>query len=247
MKNLYYISGIFLMILCGIFSYYILTSMFLLFYIVLIIPFYGISIGLVMYSNQSAKIKWLTLLTPAVAILTWVIYTHINYQNSLHKSPLLILIPEDLKGEINIVIQQEMGIEPKIENGKQILEVPEDGILLLKSDIEASYYASIDYYLVNKKGGRTRINTIVAPQDKEKGIPSLLNYEDETFYHDFEKNTSFTFSSNYEEITWRELAIIKKDSVLVDDMSQPLVEVNSHELREKQFERITQKIKQLKK
>jgi hypothetical protein len=69
------------------------------------------------------------------------------------------LIPKDFEGTFRVIYGEKCGINPSFENGRRILNIPDNGILIIQPKFEAG---TIDheYYLVDKKGNRKKINMI---------------------------------------------------------------------------------------
>ena len=71
-------------------------------------------------------------------------------------TPETFLIPENFQGTLRVVYGEECGIKPNIENGRRILQIPENGVLIIQPEFVSG---TIDhqYYLINGNGQKTKI------------------------------------------------------------------------------------------
>ncbi len=83
------------------------------------------------------------------------------------------LIPNDFEGEFRIIYGEKCGINPAIENGRRVLQIPANGILIIQPDFEAG---AIDheYYLVDKNGKRQKINMLWDYKQRTTKSPGVL-------------------------------------------------------------------------
>lgn len=58
------------------------------------------------------------------------------------------------------------------ENGRQILQFPETGILILNEKFDGGI--NNEYYLIDKSGKRTKIDEIIDFKDNTKKLPFIL-------------------------------------------------------------------------
>jgi hypothetical protein len=65
------------------------------------------------------------------------------------------LIPSDFEGEFRVVYGEECGINPPIDNGRRVLTIPDNGILIIQPEFEAGTI-NHEYYIVDKNGSRER-------------------------------------------------------------------------------------------
>jgi hypothetical protein len=67
------------------------------------------------------------------------------------------LIPNNFEGQFRIIYGETCGINPTTEDGRRVLRIPENGILIIQPKFEAG---TIDheYYLADKNGKRQKIN-----------------------------------------------------------------------------------------
>lgn len=86
--------------------------------------------------------------------------------------PKIFLIPSDYKGTCRIVFEEKCGVTPKEENGRQILKFQKSGLLILNTEID--YGIINDYYLVDKKGNKTKIAQILNAKDRVNKMPAII-------------------------------------------------------------------------
>jgi hypothetical protein len=84
-------------------------------------------------------------------------------------TPETFLIPVDFKGKIRIIYGEKCGINPLLENKRRILEIPDNGLLIIQPKFKAG---SIDhiYLSVDSTGKREELDHIYDFNDKSKGV-----------------------------------------------------------------------------
>ena len=140
----------------------------MVFFAIIGLPVFIIGILLILLSkrNIKTKITWIFSMI-ALVILFWPIWTKIN-----SGEPETYLIPENYSGKIKVVYGEDCGIEPSIENGRRILEIPENGILIIKPEFEGGII-NHEYYFVNKNNERTKIERYENHSDGTKSFPGV--------------------------------------------------------------------------
>lgn len=93
--------------------------------------------------------------------------------NSDNPEPETYLIPSDFKGEFRVVYNEKNGIEPKIENGRRIMKVPANGILIVKPEFRNG---TVDqqFFIVDENGNRKQLNNIIKYEDRTRLSPGVL-------------------------------------------------------------------------
>lgn len=83
------------------------------------------------------------------------------------------LIPNDFEGEFRVVYGEKCGINPPFENDRRVLNIPDNGILIIQPRFEAG---TIDheYFLVDKKGNRKKINVLWDYKQRTAELPGVL-------------------------------------------------------------------------
>jgi len=86
--------------------------------------------------------------------------------------PTTFLIPTKFEGSYKVIYGEECGINPPIENGRIILQIPASGILIIQSEFESGIIDH-EYYFIDKDSKRTKIENYDNYSDKAKNIPSV--------------------------------------------------------------------------
>lgn len=83
------------------------------------------------------------------------------------------LIPNNFEGQFRIIYGEKCGIDPPFEDGRRVLQIPENGILIIQPKFEAG---TIDheYYLVDKNGKRQKINMLWDYKQRTTKFPGVL-------------------------------------------------------------------------
>jgi hypothetical protein len=86
--------------------------------------------------------------------------------------PETFLIPTNFEGSFKVIYGEECGIMPPIENGRRILRIPANGILIVQPEFESGI---IDhkYYFIDNDGKRTKIEQYENYSDGTKNIPGV--------------------------------------------------------------------------
>jgi hypothetical protein len=163
---------------------------------------YAIGAFFVFVSKKPIKTKLLTTILPMVIYLpaTYLFLLAYNYT-----TPKTFLIPADYNGQIRIVYEEKCGVKMHKENGRQILQFPESGILILNEDFDGGI--NNDYYLVDENGRRRKVEEILNFDDSTKKLPYILVGGAGNLGSDGESK-GIKFSDFY---------LYNKDTVLVDN------------------------------
>ena len=86
--------------------------------------------------------------------------------------PKTFLIPTNFEGSFKVIYGEECGLNPPIENGRIILQIPANGILIVQPEFEGGI---IDhkYYFIDNDGKRTKIEQYENYTDGTKNIPGV--------------------------------------------------------------------------
>jgi hypothetical protein len=169
--------------------------------------FYGVftfAIGaiLIFLSKKSIKKKLLVTILPIIFYLptTYLFLLAYNYT-----PPKTFLIPADYEGIIRIVYEEKCGVEIRKENGRQILQFPESGILVLKEKFNGGI--NNEYFLIDKSGKRTKIEEVIDFNNSLKNIPFIVVAGGGTVNRE----------SNNKDITFTDFHLYSKDTAQIDD------------------------------
>lgn len=84
-----------------------------------------------------------------------------------------ILIPDGLVGEFRIVYGEKCGLSPKIENGRRVLEIPQNGVLIIQPEFEEGIIDR-QYYILDSDFNRAKINQLVNYEERKTRAPGVL-------------------------------------------------------------------------
>jgi hypothetical protein len=104
--------------------------------------------------------------------MMWYPLSILFFLNYGKTTPETFLIPSDFRGQFRVVYGEKCGINPPIENGRRILQIPNDGILIIRPEFE---YGWIDheYDFVDKNGKRIKIQS-TSDTIKNKSLPNII-------------------------------------------------------------------------
>jgi energy-coupling factor transporter transmembrane protein EcfT len=150
LKDIKYNIGLTLAILafiaCSI-SYYL---------IIFGLPVFLVGAILIFISKKSTATKLLSTILP---IVLWLPTTFVFLYFYGKTTPETYLIPKDFNGKFRVIYGEQCGIEPKEENGRRVLEIPDNGILIIKPEFEAGT-VDHEYYSVDKNGHRVKLTML---------------------------------------------------------------------------------------
>ena len=106
------------------------------------------------------------------------------------------LIPSTLQGKFRVVYGENCGVTPIVQNGRQILEIPSDGILLVKPNLEKGWRDQ-EFYFVTPQGLRKLIYANNKKADKGKPNIFVRGPASATYNFDKEGRKSEQLTFNY--------------------------------------------------
>lgn len=86
--------------------------------------------------------------------------------------PETFLIPSNFEGNFKVVYGENCGIKPPTENGRRILKIPANGILIVQPEFESGVIDH-EYYFLDKYGKRTKIKDYENYSNGTKNIPGI--------------------------------------------------------------------------
>jgi hypothetical protein len=162
--NLKFFLGIFIMF-CG------WVICFDIFMLTFGIPFFLIGTFLILTSPKKLLTKIIIIVIP---IVLWFVGFELILYAINKQTPVTILIPETYTDEFRIVEGETNGVMPEEENGRLILKVPANGILLIQPHLNLKTESGdIEYYFVDSQNHRTRISGMKALNVNVK-FPAVL-------------------------------------------------------------------------
>ena len=166
------------------------------------VPVFIVGTIFVIVSKKSTKTKLLTTILP---VITYLPLTYLFLLAYNHTSPKTFLIPAEYQGTLRIVYEERCGTKMKKENGRQIIQFPENGILILSEEFEGGI--NNEYYLVDKNGKRTKVDEFIDFKISKKKLPFVLIGGGGTFGAD-DKSKEIKFSDFY---------LYNKDTIQTDN------------------------------
>lgn len=111
---------------------------------------------------------------PLIMIATIIGIYAISFASSYltKPEPETFLIPANFDGKVRIVYGEECGNKPPIENGRRVLQIPDNGLLVIQPKFEAGIIDH-EYYFVDQNGKRTPIKQYENYSDGTKNIPGV--------------------------------------------------------------------------
>ena len=83
------------------------------------------------------------------------------------------LIPNDFEGEFIVIYGEKCGINPTFEEGRRLLKVPDNGVLIIQPAFKAGTIDN-EYYLVDRDGNRKRMNELWNYKLRKTQAPGVL-------------------------------------------------------------------------
>jgi len=112
---------------------------------------------------------------PLTAVLVTLVMSLLNFapMNNNNPTPETYLIPVDFKGEFRVVYNEKNGLEPKMEDGRRVMKVPANGILIVKPEFKNG---TVDqqFFMIDGNGNRKQLNNIVKYEDRSRLAPGVL-------------------------------------------------------------------------
>lgn len=68
------------------------------------------------------------------------------------------LIPADYEGKFVVVYGENCAGVPRMENEREVMEVPKSGVLIVQSNLDGNVFIDDEFYLVDEKGTRVKAN-----------------------------------------------------------------------------------------
>jgi hypothetical protein len=84
-----------------------------------------------------------------------------------------VLIPDNFEGDFRIVYGEKCGLNPKMENGRRVLEIPQNGLLIIQPAIETGIIDR-QYYILDSDFNRARINQLGDYKEGKTKAPGVL-------------------------------------------------------------------------
>ena len=113
-------------------------------------------------------------LLPITIVITIIGVYAISFASSYltKPEPETFFIPARFEGKIRIIYGEKCGITPKIEAGRRILQIPDNGILIIQPEFEAGIIDH-EYYFIDNNGTKTKIKQYENYSNGSKNIPGV--------------------------------------------------------------------------
>ena len=85
----------------------------------------------------------------------------------------LFLVPEGFSGPVRVAYGLASGIEPALENGRQVLPIPANGVLVIRPEYRAGMMDE-RYYFVAPNGQRRKIPVVYFYDDRKPGTAGIF-------------------------------------------------------------------------
>jgi hypothetical protein len=111
---------------------------------------------------------------PTILILSVISIYGLSFLSSYlsRPEPETFLIPTNFQGTFKVIYGEECGIMPPTENGRRILKIPANGILIIQPEFESGIIDH-EYYFIDEDGKRTRIEQYENYSNGTKNIPGV--------------------------------------------------------------------------
>jgi hypothetical protein len=111
---------------------------------------------------------------PTILILSVISIYGLSFFGSYlsRPEPETFLIPTNFEGSFKVIYGEECGIMPPTENGRRILRIPTNGILIVRPEFESGIIDH-EYYFIDEDGKRTKIEQYKNYSNGTKNIPGV--------------------------------------------------------------------------
>jgi hypothetical protein len=92
---------------------------------------------------------------------------------STNPSKEIYLIPATFEGKFRVVYGEACGVVPKMENGRRVMQIPENGLLIIQPEFVAGTVDN-EYYFLEMNGKRTKIEEQSKLADQQMKSPRVV-------------------------------------------------------------------------
>jgi hypothetical protein len=125
----------------------------------------------------------------------------------------IFLIPQNFKGKFRIVYETKCGMKPRVEQGSRVLEIPDNGLLIIRSRFRTGI-VDHEYYFQDSAGKRVRVNEILTYARKDTLAPGVLLHETGVIPGTLPDGTTSKESSL--AIHYTDFIVIERDTASID-------------------------------
>jgi len=119
--------------------------------------------------RRLSVIKLFSALIAAVLVLLLVSFLG----SCLRPAKETVLIPDNFEGEFRIVYGEKCGLNPKMERGRRVLEIPQNGVLIIQPEFETGIIDR-QYYILDSDFNRAKINQLGDYEEWHPGTPGVV-------------------------------------------------------------------------
>ena len=124
------------------------------------------------------------------------------------------LIPDTFEGRFRIIYGEKCGTNPRIENGRRVLEIPKNGLLIIQPDFESGTIDN-EYYLVDKSKNRIKMNELWDNEQRKTMTPGVLLGGSGAMGGSMPDGSSSTESPS--AIHFTDFTVLNKDTTMADE------------------------------
>jgi hypothetical protein len=170
-----------------------------------------------------SKLLTRLLLFPLTLILTVALIFSFSYLKDYLTRPEkeLYLIPAKFEGKFRVVYGEECGVHPTYENGRRVMKIPNNGILIVKPKSESGLVDN-EYYLIDNNGKRIKLNELFDYSERLTKSPGVLIGSSGSMGGAM-PDGSFSSESPL-AIHFTDFTVFNKDTTTLDDRQYTLME-----------------------
>ncbi|WP_275316958.1 DUF6843 domain-containing protein [Tenacibaculum bernardetii] len=138
-------------------------------FFIIAIPIFTIGLVIISLNKRKLKIKLSYILGSILFIVSyWIIWININRTDAE-----TFLIPEELTGKVTIIYGSKSGINPLVQNGRKILNIPKEGTLYVNYEYKSGFIDH-EYYSISNNGEKTKMEFYNKSEAKKSPRIELL-------------------------------------------------------------------------
>ena len=110
---------------------------------------------------------------PLTAVFVFILSLPVLINCTTPPAKELYLIPTTFEGKFRVVYGEECGVDPKIENGRRVMLIPENGLLIVQPKFVAGTVDN-EYYFLEPDGKRIKIKELYTYADRSTKTPEVI-------------------------------------------------------------------------
>jgi hypothetical protein len=143
------------------------------------------------------------------------------YEEATKPAKELYLIPSTFEGPFRVVYGEPCGVDPVIENGRRVLVIPDNGLLIIQPKFKAGIIDN-EYYLIDKSGNRKKLNELYDYKDRLTRSPGVLLGGSGSFGRDMPDGSSSSESPT--AVHYTDFTLFNKDTATISDRQYSLAQ-----------------------